>query len=103
MTAHSAWVPYERERWHHQPLPKERRWVLLLLAAQPEKGWPQGVAAGYMKFGAGEKDSPYFIIPGIGGKVIAWCDCLPDDFRENLYATIDMLCAVPTTEEESDG
>jgi hypothetical protein len=41
-----------------------------------------GVAVGYMKFAAGDRDCPYFVIPGgrTGFRVTHWCDCLGDDF-----------------------
>jgi hypothetical protein len=37
-----------------------------------------------MKNAAGDKQSPYFVVPGLfpdGGKVVAWCDGLPDGWE----------------------
>ncbi len=33
---------------------------------------------------AGDKQSPYFVIPGIGGEVSEWCDCLPEELAAKL-------------------
>lgn len=77
------WISFEQSKWHHQPLPKERRYLLCQIAAKP--GLPPAVAVGYMRFAAGCKDSPVFTIPGVGGDVVGWCDCLGDDFEAPLW------------------
>ena len=79
------WITYTQERWSRQTLPLERKHLLLQIAARPEQGLPPAVAVGYMRFAAGDKDSPIFTIPGVGGEVVAWCDCLPDDFTAPLW------------------
>lgn len=79
------WVPFEQELWAKQPLPEARKHLLLQIAARPEHGLPPAVAVGYMRFAAGDPDSPTFTIPGVGGQVVAWCDCLPDDFAAPLW------------------
>lgn len=79
------WYDYKESLWHRQPLPKEHRHVLVQVAARELKGMPPSVVVGYMKFAAGDKQSPRFIIPGVGGPVVAWCDCLPDDFTAPLW------------------
>ena len=66
-------------------MPQERKHLLLQIAKKPEQGLPPAVAVGYMRFAAGDKDSPTFTIPGVGGEVVAWCDCLPDDFYAPLW------------------
>ncbi|MFN7782246.1 MAG: hypothetical protein ACK5PG_05890 [Lysobacterales bacterium] len=80
------WIDYSEDLWHRQPLPPERRHVLVQVAARLDKGMPPAVAVGYMKFAAGCKDSPRFIVPGVGGPVVSWCDCLGDDFHAPLWA-----------------
>jgi hypothetical protein len=80
-------------------LPTPKRHVLVAIAAtEPEpvdlkvslrsgtptlvSSAPPGVMVGYMKFAAGDRDCPYFVIPGgpPGFRVTHWCDCLGDDF-----------------------
>ena len=79
------WIDYSEDLWHRQPLPPERRKVLVQVAAREDGYRPPSVAVGYMKFAAGCKDSPRFIVPGVGGTVVAWCDCLGDDFFAPLW------------------
>ncbi len=55
------------------------------LAAGRERGLPAVIAVGYLKFAAGESDSPVFIIPGVGGRVTAWADVLGDDFQPPIW------------------
>ena len=61
----------------HEPLPPERKTVLV---------WLEGSHlpfCGYVRYAAGDKDCPYFVVyhgnTDIGAEVRAWCDCLPDD------------------------
>lgn len=79
------WIEYTESKWSDQPLPPARKYLLVQIAERPEKGMPPAVAVGYMRFAAGDKDSPVFTIPGVGGDVIAWCDCLPDGFNAPLW------------------
>lgn len=79
------WVEFDQQKWDRQPLPPARRHLLVQVAAKAEEGLPPAVAVGYMRFAAGCKDSPTFTIPGVGGTVVAWCDCLPDDFTAPLW------------------
>jgi hypothetical protein len=79
------WVPFDQQKWHHQELPIARRYLLVQIAAKPREGLPPAVAVGYMRFAAGCGDSPVFTIPGVGGNVVAWCDCLVDDFEAPLW------------------
>ncbi len=46
--------------------------------------FPVGVAVGYRKNAAGDKQSPFFVVPGIGGSVSEWCDCLPEEVAGRL-------------------
>lgn len=79
------WVEFEQEKLANQKLPPRGRYILCQIAAKPEKGLPPAVAVGYMRFAAGDKNSPVFTIPGVGGDVVAWCDCLDDDFAAPLW------------------
>ena len=77
------WRLFSEEKGYHQERPPERKDVLVILEkAQPSL--PRAVAVGYMKNSAGQKQFPYFVVPGIGGKVIAWCDCLPTNFFDSI-------------------
>jgi len=79
------WIPFDQAKYAGQPLPRERRYVLCQVAEREEKGLPPSVAVGYLRFAAGDRDSPGFIVPGVGGPVVAWCDCLGDDFVAPLW------------------
>jgi len=77
------WYPFNTSRGYHQKRPPERKDVLVILEKM-RVGLPRSVVVGYMKNLAGQKQYPYFVIPGIGGEVIAWCDCLPEGFFESI-------------------
>jgi len=79
------WVEFDQELWASQPLPKARKYLLVQIAAKPDEGLPPAVAVGYMRFAAGDKNSPTFTSPGVGGTVVAWCDCLPENFTAPLW------------------
>jgi len=79
------WIEYTESKWDGQPLPPERKYVLVQIAERPDEGMPPAVAVGYMRFAAGDKHSPVFTIPGVGGDVVAWRDCLGDDFTAPLW------------------
>jgi hypothetical protein len=79
------WVEYERNKWAQQPLPRERKHVLVQVAAREADGMPPAVAVGYLRYSAGDRNSPTFIVPGVGGPVVAWCDCLPKGFNAPLW------------------
>jgi len=76
--------------WNYDKWPPENKVVLVWLA---NKSLP---FCGYMKYAAGDKNSPYFVVyhgnPEIGHEVVAWCDCLPpngpsrlDELKTDLY------------------
>lgn len=89
------WHSFDKSKGFHQLRPPPRKWVVVQIKPQaPETvdfglklkadlvaSYPPGIAVGYRKDAAGDKSCPYFVIPGIGGEVMAWCDCLPDDFH----------------------
>ncbi len=72
------WYSFDATKGSRQKRPPERKYVLVCTAPR-EKGLSEGIAVGYRKNAAGDKQCPYFVIPGIGGTVTAWCDCLPDE------------------------
>lgn len=75
------WYAFDSAKGSHQKRPPERKLVLVRLASAG-KGLPEGIAIGYMKNAAGDKQSPYFVVPGLHtGTALAWCDCLPDGFK----------------------
>lgn len=80
------WYAFDPAKGSRQKRPPERRYVLVQLPEQPELGLPPAVAVGYMKNAAGDKQSPYFVTPAIGGIPTHWCDCLGDDFKAPLWA-----------------
>ena len=77
------WIEYDQSKWHRQKLPPERRYVRVQVGDRGD--YPAAVAVGYMKFSAGCKDSPNFIVPGVGGPVTHWADCLGDMFEAPLW------------------
>lgn len=80
------WYPFDSTKGSRQKRPPLYRLVLVCTAEQPEKGLPPGVAVGYRKDIAGDKQSPFFVIPGVGGEVTHWCDCLGDDFDAPVWS-----------------
>lgn len=78
------WHLFSSEKFYHQELPPERKSVLVILEARPEKGLPRAVAVGYRRGSVDQGGFPYFVVPGIGGEVVAWCDCLPWDFLSSI-------------------
>jgi hypothetical protein len=66
-----GWTEFDPNRLGMQPLPVERAAVLVELQSD-KRGFPNPIAVGYLKFSAGEKDSPFFVIPGLGGQVLRW-------------------------------
>lgn len=60
------------------PLPPERKTVLVWCEG-PNSALPY---CGYLRYGAGDRFSPYFVVyhgnPDRPSSVIAWSDCLPD-------------------------
>lgn len=81
------WIPFDQDRYAQQPLPIARRHVLVQLT-KDEQGSPPAVVVGYMRFAAGDPNSPTFTTPGVSQrnrKVVAWCDCLPSPFNAPLW------------------
>lgn len=74
------WYPFDSQKGYRQKRPPIKKYVLVRMLPM-ETGLPKGIAVGYRKDAAGDKTSPYFVVPGIGGKVVEWCDCLPDGFK----------------------
>jgi len=79
-----TWVPFDPKG----PLPRERRDVLVKLdTGINETG---AVVVGYLRYAAGDKESPYFVCGGVpmhveNGErrqwvVTHWSDCLGDGF-----------------------
>lgn len=69
------WVPFKRQG----KLPPERRSVLVQVAEREDeyKHLSPTVAVGYLRV---HSDGPFWVVPGVGGPVTHWCDCLGDDF-----------------------
>jgi hypothetical protein len=77
------WIPFDWRLGSRQQLPEERKYVLCLVKSAARSS-PQGVGVGYLRYAAGDADSPFFVVPGlhpVDGVVFAWADCLPDEFR----------------------
>ena len=75
------WYKFEHEKGSRQKRPPVKRYVLVLTDANSGRGGTPVCAVGYMKNAAGDKQSPYFVVPGVGGTVLYWSDCLGDDFE----------------------
>lgn len=76
------WIEWDRE---NGPYPDERKWVVLLIKSS-DNYLPNSLNVGYLRYAAGDKSCPYFVIPG-GVKAIncpfiplAYSEVLPDDF-----------------------
>lgn len=76
------WYDFDPARGYRQKRPPEHKPVLLRFAPKESEGLPIGVAVGYLRYGAGQKDSPFFVIPQFGGQPYQWCDCLDFDLME---------------------
>lgn len=74
------------QHYYGSHLPPERRMVLVQI--DKSEGNAPCVAVGYLKFAAGDEDSPYFVVPGarVDFVVTHWADCLGDDFEAPLWA-----------------
>ncbi len=77
------WNKIETNKYGHvekaDKLPTEKKEVLLQMKSL-ESGLPDPIVVGYLKYAAGDKDSPVFIVPGRDGKILAWCDCMVEKF-----------------------
>ena len=87
------WYPFDKVKGSYQKRPSEYKWVLVLCKSKIV-GCPDPVIVGYRKNAAGDKQSPYFVIPGgRAGEPYAWCDCLPENTpyppADNMYMTRD--------------
>jgi len=84
------WYLFDKTKGSRQKHLPEGKYVVVLLESTDPSCLPCGLGIGYRKDGGGDPQTPYFVIPGIGGEVIAWCDCLPDDFSYPIALTKDM-------------
>jgi len=85
------WNPFDCKKGSTQKLPPEARYVLLQVRGCEETGMPPRVVVGWLKFAAGDKECPFFVIPGGDfsldpdslkeNRVLFWADCLGDDFH----------------------
>jgi len=78
----NKWYLFDPSKGFWQPLPKQRQYVHVLVKHPKEPAefsMPPTVAVGYLKFAGGEKQEPKFIVPGVLGERVAWCDCLSED------------------------
>lgn len=73
-------------KWHEMVTmrskkPQKYRYVLLQVEKKEEDSTPI-IAVGYIKNFIRDDGSLFwfFVIPGVGGKVNYWSDCLGDDF-----------------------
>lgn len=80
------WYPFDPTMGSYQKRPPEKKCVVVVVERdEGRRGTVRGYALGYRK---DDKQSPQFIVPGIGGRVIAWCDCLPDGFDHEILRSI---------------
>lgn len=75
------WHDFDCSRGYRQKRPPEYKPVLLRFYPNDAEGKPMGVAVGYLRYGAGQKDSPFFVTPQFGGQPFQWCDCLTQDLH----------------------
>lgn len=79
------WHKFDKMLFDNQKLPPERKLVLVQIEEKKDKGLPPALAVGYLRFASDCKDSPGFIIPGVGGNVVFWADILPADLNPPLW------------------
>ena len=74
------WIKFDKDG----PVPKERRYVLVQIKEKDTDvgGLPPSVCVGYLRVWS---SGPFFVIPGVGGEVTHWCDCLGDNFEAPLW------------------
>jgi hypothetical protein len=78
----TKWYAFDSAKGSRQKRPPERKLVLVRMASADPGHLPEGIAVGYRKNAAGDKQCPYFVVPGLHtGTVLAWCDCLPEGFE----------------------
>lgn len=91
----TKWYSFDKTKGSRQKRPKEKKWVIVLrervVYGTGPGDFPEILAVGYMKNLAGDKQAPYFVVPGLGGEVYAWCDCIPDDFKYPCEKFINTL------------
>lgn len=72
---------FDKSKGSKQKLPKERKLVIVRMEVNMV-GFPDGFGVGYLRYAAGDKNSPYFVVQGIHtGNEVGWCDCLPEGFK----------------------
>lgn len=70
---------------YNEPLPPERRMVMVQIDRSESEA--PCVAVGYLKFAAGDRECPFFVVPGALPHFVVthWADCLGDDFEAPLW------------------
>ena len=70
-----------------QELPDERKLCLCMIKGEESLGMPPSVAVGYLRYAAGEKSCPFWVVPGFGRKfiVVGYADILPYDLNPPLW------------------
>ena len=89
----AKWYPFDPYKGSRQKRPPIHKHVLIVLK-HLDRCSPPRIVVGYRKDAAGDKQCPYFVRPGAGTPddrpkkydpaytdVLAWCDCLPDNFE----------------------
>ncbi len=84
------WYDFDSQKGYRQKRPPIKKLVLVQVQ-NLEPGSYNPICVGYRKDAAGDKDSPYFVIPGVGGKVFRWCDCLPEEAKFPFFGPINPL------------
>lgn len=88
------WYRFDPAKGSRQKLPPERRYVLVMCPGYEMAGVASQVCVGWLKYAAGDRQSPYFVTPGpwVNHRrydrpkpAYAWCDCLGDDFFAPLW------------------
>lgn len=73
------WFNFDPGKGSRQKRPEIGKFVLVRLPSRGD-GLPESIAVGYRKDASGDKQCPYFVVPGLGGVPLCWSDCLPKDF-----------------------
>lgn len=108
----AEWHEFKPERFGNQRLPPERKYVLIQMSGNENKGVAPAVVVGYLRYSAGDKQSPHFITPGCGAydadgkrvpvRVTHWADCLGKSFNAPLWSSARVEPAVVADDSDDD-
>lgn len=103
MGKRKVWVKFDPEKYGNQKLPKERKLVFVhgFLTKEKSESVTPFLAVGYLRFAAGDRNSPFFVVPAIGGEVKYWLDYIPQNINPPLWPGFCEKLPSPTKEKRN--